>query len=72
MADKKKPDHVIQGEVVFKKVDPLACYFEMEPSKTLLSNRRFTLDRSVLPTDFDPEKYEVSGTFSIELTITPK
>jgi len=72
MADKKKPDHVIKGDVMFKKVSPLACYFELERDPKFLGNRNFTLDRTVLPNDFDPEKYEVTGSFSIELTITKK
>lgn len=72
MADKKKPDHVIKGGVMLKKVSPLAAYFELERADGFLGNRNFTLDRELLPADFEPEKYEVSGNFSIELTITKK
>jgi hypothetical protein len=62
----------IKGSVRFKKVDPLACYFELEREPRFLGNRNFTLDREVLPKDFNPEKYEVTGEFSIKLTITEK
>ena len=72
-AKKENPnEHVIKGGVQFKKVSPLAAYFELDRADEFLGNRTFTVDRSLLPKDFEPEKYEVTGEYSIKLIITPK
>jgi len=71
-AKKDSNERVIKGPVLFKKVDPLAGYFELGRHEAFLGNRNFTVDRSVLPDDYEPEKYEVSGEYSIKLVVTPK
>ncbi len=73
MVTPKKPKEVeIKGEVLFKKVDRLASYFELEQDEKYLANRTFTLDRSVVPDDYEPEKYEVTGEYSIKIKVTEK
>lgn len=73
MAKKKElysKETIIKGSVLFQNVDPNAARFEMEDKKgTLRSNRRFQVDPSFLPDDFDPNAFEVSGEYSIKIVV---
>jgi hypothetical protein len=72
MTAKKPKEHVIKGGVIFKKVSPLAVYFELEREKSFFGNRSFTVDRDAFPADFNPEIHEVSGEFSIKIVVSEK
>ena len=69
---KKAKEHVIKGGVIFKKVSPLAVYFELEREDSFLGNRNFTVARDAFPADFNPEMHKVSGEFSIKIVVSEK
>jgi len=73
MATKKKEiKKEIKGEVFFKNIDAHLARLELEYHKLLVSNRRIDIPADVFPYDFELEKYEVKGSYSIRITITEK
>lgn len=57
-----------------KKVDAYRVWCEMDrdDNGTIQGDRSLDLARDVLPADYEPEKYEISGSYSIKLVIKKK
>jgi len=61
----------IGGEVKFQSVDRRAARITLEGEK-IIGPRRFEIDRSLLPADYEADKYTVTGLFKIELKVKEK
>jgi hypothetical protein len=71
-AKEKGPDVTLTGPMTFKKNDPTGVAFSLDDSKMLDIASVRIVDEPVLPADFAPERYEVTGTWTIELNFTKK
>ena len=82
MTAKKTPntgeEKIITGGIRLRKIDSMVFRIELEQVKDkqdnilLLGNRTMDLPRGFAPADYEPEKYEISGEFSINLKIAEK
>lgn len=74
----KDPDEKeIKGGIRIRKIDSMVFRIELEQVREgddilLLGNRTMDLPRNFAPADYEPEKYDISGEYSITLTITEK
>jgi len=68
---KKKTSIEIEGEAVFNSMDRRACRISLNSDK-IIGPRRFEVDRKLLPADYEPAKYSITGTFSINLEVKEK
>lgn len=53
----------IKGDLVLDDVDRLSARFKKEGENEIQSNRRIHFDASVLPPDYEPEYYKVTGSY---------
>lgn len=81
MTAKKKPEDKptveVKGGIRIRKIDSMVFRIELEQvikggENLLLGNRTMDLPRDFAPADYEPEKYDISGDFSINLKITEK
>lgn len=62
----------IDGELTLRGCDALMVRMAMEKKPEVMSKAMLDLNRSVLPADFEPEKYSVSGKYIFEIEIREK
>lgn len=63
----------IETDLIFKHKDAYMARFAMDNPKGLLSKRVIEIDPAgVFPTDFDIQKYGVSGKITISVEVTEK
>ena len=61
-----------KGDIEFRNCDSYMVRTEMDSHPGIMSNRRIDFARSVLPNDFESEKYTVTGRYVLTLEITEK
>ena len=73
----------LKSRLIFRSVDQIAARLEIaetgkvrlpkgEVVPLLRSNRILTFHRSILPPDFEPEKYDVEGEITVKITAKRK
>jgi len=63
----------IKGGLGFRSLDKHVARFEMDvKGKPVDGQKRIDFDASILPDDFDLDKYEVSATYSFSITVKEK
>ena len=72
MAEKAK-EKVIKGELLLKLKDPHMVRLELSQDKDLIiSKRELCLLPEVLPVDYEPELYEVTGSYKFTINVKKK
>ena len=62
----------IEGELIFKEVNPTQVQFDFDKNKSILSNRNLDVARNLVPGDFDHEKHTVKAKYVIEIKTEEK
>lgn len=71
----KKKDPIIkkiEGKLSYHHCDPYMARFHVEERDEIKGLGSIEFDRGILPEDFELEKYEVSGSYKIEIVVKPK
>lgn len=69
---KKNEGYKIKGKLKFGNLDQQAARMDIQGAPELLNTRILKLDTGVLPKDFEPDLYDVTGTYEFVIKATPK
>ena len=62
----------IKGQLTFKGSDQIMLRAEMEQHPELRSSRTVVFSKSVIPADYEPDKYDLTGEYVFKVVCKPK
>lgn len=72
MAAVKPVEKTIKGKMNLQAADAIMAQFAMDRNDMVRSNVKVVFGRSVLPDDYEPEKYDIEGSFEFKVIIKKK